>query len=146
METRRFGNTGLDVPVVGMGTWQTFDVRGADADARRAVVDAAFEEGATRIIGLAHYSPHAFDDLRRLMSDPRVGAIQVPYNPREREIEAAILPAAADLGLGVVIMRPFGQGDLARRRIPKDALAPLAPYGVTSWPQAVLKWILSETR
>ena len=37
MERRAFGRTGLDVPVVGMGTWQTFDVRGAAADARRSL-------------------------------------------------------------------------------------------------------------
>jgi aryl-alcohol dehydrogenase-like predicted oxidoreductase len=36
MERRLFGRTGLSVPVVGLGTWQTFDVRGAAADARRA--------------------------------------------------------------------------------------------------------------
>ena len=43
-------------------------------------------------------------------------------------------------------MRPLGQGDLARRRVSQDALAPLRPFGVTSWPQAILKWILSDTR
>src|SRR5688500_3339707 len=46
MEQRRFGNTGLTVPVIGMGTWQTFDVRGPEADARQAVTDAAFDAGA----------------------------------------------------------------------------------------------------
>ena len=47
MESRRFGETGMSVPVIGMGTWQTFDVSGADADARRDVTDAAFDTGAT---------------------------------------------------------------------------------------------------
>src|SRR5712691_6403082 len=47
MEQRAFGKTGLRVPVVGMGTWRTFDVRGALVDRRRVVAYAAFETGAT---------------------------------------------------------------------------------------------------
>jgi aryl-alcohol dehydrogenase-like predicted oxidoreductase len=47
METRPLGRSGLDVPVVGMGTWRTFDVRGADAEQNAArVVDRALEAGA----------------------------------------------------------------------------------------------------
>jgi aryl-alcohol dehydrogenase-like predicted oxidoreductase len=102
--------------------------------------------GAVRVIGATHYSARAFDELRRVMTDPRVGAVQVPYNPHEREVEQVILPAAADLGIGVIIMRPFGQGSLLRRQPSSDALAPLRTFGVTSWPQALLKWILSDTR
>ena len=98
------------------------------------------------MIGLTHYMPSAFRELRRLMADPRVGAIQIPYNPGERAVESDILPAAADLGLGVIVMRPLGQGRLARRNVGPDVLKPLRPFGVTSWPQALLKWILSDPR
>ena len=228
MERRAFGRTGLDVPAIGMGTWQTFDVRGAAADARTPVTDAALDAGASffdtspmygeaervlahtlagrrdralvatklwaetdleadgqlsaaleyfggrvdvyqvhnllaverrltqlerfkargavGVIGVTHYSPRAFAEMRRVMEDPRVGAIQIPYNPLERACEAEILPAAADLGMGVIVMRPLGQGALARMSVGAAELAPLAPFGVTSWPQAVLKWILSDPR
>ena len=66
MERRRFGATGLTVPAVGMGTWQTFDVRGAEAEANaRAIIDTALGAGANffdsspmygeseRVLGLA---------------------------------------------------------------------------------------------
>ncbi|RPI55025.1 MAG: aldo/keto reductase, partial [Acidobacteria bacterium] len=47
MEIRRLGANGLDVPVVGLGTWRTFDVRGAAAQRGiRAVVDEALESDA----------------------------------------------------------------------------------------------------
>ena len=47
MEHRNLGHSGLTVPTVGMGTWQTFDVRGHEAErARRLVVDAALGAGA----------------------------------------------------------------------------------------------------
>src|SRR6476661_5878205 len=42
MEHRPLGDGGPSLPVVGMGTWRTFDVRGEDAVAgARRVVDAA---------------------------------------------------------------------------------------------------------
>src|SRR3954453_21107149 len=47
MEHRPLGEGGPRLPVVGMGTWRTFDVRGTDAAAgARRVVDAALAGGA----------------------------------------------------------------------------------------------------
>ncbi|MBV9490435.1 MAG: aldo/keto reductase, partial [Verrucomicrobia bacterium] len=229
MEKRRLGDSGLDVPVVGMGTWRTFDVRGRTAEANaRVVVDHALAAGATffdsspmygqaervlgdalagrretaivatkvwarsvsegrdqivralsffgrrvdlyqihnlvswrdhlpvletlkaegRIaaIGATHYSAAAFSELAEVMKTGRITAVQIPYNPRQREVERLILPLAADLGLGVVVMRPFGEGSLMRR-VPSDAdLKPLAAFGIRSWAQALLKWSLSDRR
>ena len=102
--------------------------------------------GKVGAIGATHYSPSAFDELRRVMQTGRIAAIQIPYNPLEREVEREILPLAADLGLGVVVMRPFGGGSLARNPPPADGLAPLARFGVTTWAQALLKWALSDPR
>ena len=228
MEQRAFGQSGLQVPVIGMGTWQTFDVRGVEAEQRRGVTDAALEGGATffdsspmygegervlartlagrrdraivatkvwaaddreaaaqmnaslaffggcvdlyqvhnlmawsarlgelerlrdrgqvRLIGATHYSASALDELLRVMESGRISAIQIPYNPQERAVEARVLPAAADLGLGVVAMRPFGQGSLLRTRVAEGALRRLEPFGVQSWTQALLKWVLSDPR
>ena len=104
------------------------------------------EAGQVGVIGATHYLPSAFAELARAMRGGRIGAIQVPYNPWSREVEREILPLAADLGIGVLVMRPFGEGALLRRIPSRDALAPLEAFGVRTWPQALLKWILSDPR
>jgi aryl-alcohol dehydrogenase-like predicted oxidoreductase len=229
MEKRILGKSGLNVPVIGMGTWRTFDVSGQKAvENAHAVVDQALEAGAnffdsspmygqaervlgqtlqgrrevamvaTKVwarslsegrsqieralnffgghvelyqihnlaswrdhlpvleklreegkitaIGATHYSASAFGELAEVMKTGRITAIQIPYNPIEREVERLILPLAADLGLGVVVMRPFGEGSLMRRTPPESDLQLLAAFGVKSWAQALLKWGLSDPR
>lgn len=44
MEQRPLGLSGLTIPVVGMGTWKTFDVAGAERDARRRLVRESLDE------------------------------------------------------------------------------------------------------
>jgi aryl-alcohol dehydrogenase-like predicted oxidoreductase len=229
MDIRRFGSCDLNVPAIGVGTWRTFDVRGAAAEANvHAVVQRALEVGsnlfdsspmygeaervlsdalaarrsdaliATKVwtssetearrqidramrlfdgrvsiyqihnlvswrshlplleaerdqgrvgaIGATHYSSGSFAELATVMKTGRVDAIQIPYNPRERDVERTILPLADDLGLGVIVMRPFGEGSLLRRTPPQSDLEPLRSFGVTTWAQALLKWILSDAR
>jgi len=78
------------------------------------------------------------------MRTGRLDAIQIPYNPQQREVEARILPLAADLGLGVIVMRPFAAGGLAKRSPAPTELAPFAAFGVTTWAQVLLKYALSH--
>jgi aryl-alcohol dehydrogenase-like predicted oxidoreductase len=113
---------------------------------RLTLLEEMREAGAVRAIGATHYSASAFPDLAALMRSGRIDAVQVPYNPRQPEAAQAILPLAADLGLGVVVMRPLAEGSLLRRAPSAEKLAPLEPFGVTSWAQALLKWILSDPR
>ena len=225
MERRTLGRTGVDLPVVGLGTWLTFDLPDDEQDTADAVVTSLFEAGgrlvdsspmygrAERVLGRAldgfreqafvatkvwtssvdegraqleeqlgcydgrvdleqvhnlvaweahlgwleaeqeagrvghlgatHYAASAFRELARVMHTGVIDAIQIPYNPRERDVEREILPLAEELGLGVIVMRPLGgEGAL----LPGPSADRLAPLGVETWAEALLKWALSDTR
>lgn len=106
------------------------------------------ERDAGRIgrLGVTHYSPSAFEELAVAMQTGLFEAVQLPYNPFERECERELLPLAAELGIAVIVMRPLGEGELVRRAPDPDELEPLRPFGVASWAQALLKWALSDER
>ena len=104
------------------------------------------ERGAVRVVGATHYKHGAFAELATVMQTGRVQMIQIPYNPADRAVENDILPLAEELGLGVLVMQPLGAGSLVRRTPPARALEPLARFGVRTWAQALLKWILSDPR
>jgi aryl-alcohol dehydrogenase-like predicted oxidoreductase len=103
-------------------------------------------DGRVTLAGATHYSPSAFGELAEVMRTGRVQAIQIPYNPRERAVEQTILPLAEELGIGVLVMRPFGEGSLLRRPPAPEQLEPLRDFGVETWAQALLKWCLSDPR
>jgi aryl-alcohol dehydrogenase-like predicted oxidoreductase len=114
--------------------------------AHLTMLHAARDRGQVGLIGATHYSPAAFGELAGLMRSGQIDAVQVPYNPAQREVERIISPLAGDLGLGVLLMRPLGEGRLVRRPPSPAELEPLRPFGVTTWGQALIKWGLSDPR
>jgi aryl-alcohol dehydrogenase-like predicted oxidoreductase len=113
---------------------------------RLARLERLRDEGKVKAIGITHYAHSAFPEMMQIMRSGRVSFIQIPYNPLDRVVEQAVLPLADELGIGVLVMRPVGQGQLARNSPPPEQLAPLAPFGVRTWAQALLKWLLSDPR
>lgn len=110
------------------------------------VLEALREEGRIGIIGATHYRREAFAELMTLMETGRIHQIQVPYNARDHEVERDVLPLAQQLGIGVIVMRPLGEGALMRNPPPAVRLKPLHRFGITTWAQALLKWIISDER
>jgi diketogulonate reductase-like aldo/keto reductase len=109
-------------------------------------LEAERDAGRIGRVGVTHYDAGAFGELERALRSERFETVQVPLNPFERECEERILPLATELGLPVIVMRPLGEGALLRRRPSVEELAPLRDFGVTTWAQALLKWVLSDER
>lgn len=104
------------------------------------------EEGKIGLIGITHYEKSSYPEMASIMKTRRIDTIQIPYNPMERECEELILPLAEELGIGVIVMRPFGGGSLARRLQSQADLSPLYDYGTKSVGQALLAWVLADPR
>jgi diketogulonate reductase-like aldo/keto reductase len=109
-------------------------------------LEEELEAGRIQRLGVTHYQPAAFDELAHALRTRRFSVVQVPYNPLERECEQELLPLAAELGVAVIVMRPLGDKSRLPDPPPPEALAPLRDFGVTTWPQALLKWALSDDR
>lgn len=92
---------------------------------------------------MTHYAASRFGELAGALRTGRFEVVQLPLNPQERECERELLPLAAELGVAVIVMRPLGEGALLRRSPADDVLREL---GVETWPQALLKWALSDER
>lgn len=106
------------------------------------------ERDAGRIdrLGVTHWQASAFGELARALRTGSFSTVQLPYNPHERECEQELLPLAAELGVAVIVMRPLGAKSRLGRPPPAAALEPLREFGIETWPQALLKWALSDER
>ena len=109
-------------------------------------LEAEREAGRIGLLGVTHYSPSAFGELARALRTRRFQTLQIPLNPHERTAERELLSLAAELGVAVIVMEPFDSGALLRRHPSVEELAPLQDFGIETWPQALLKWVLSDPR
>lgn len=231
MERRTLGRTGLVSGVIGLGTWQTFDVSltsHADMAVRQEIVRTAIEAGmnlfdsspmygraeavlgrtlegrrsdvlvatkvwapslsqgrqqiaqalrhyegyvdlyqvhnlvswreylpllrelqaagSVRATGVTHYAHSAFPALIEIMESEDIGCVQIPYNAVDGVAERDLLPLAAARNIGVIVMSPLGTGRLTHAAPPGHELEWLRNFGITTWAQALLKWVVSDER
>jgi aryl-alcohol dehydrogenase-like predicted oxidoreductase len=102
------------------------------------------QAGTIRYIGVTHYSHGELPQIEKMMKTEALDFIQVPYNLADRAVEARVLPAAADTGTAVLVMRPFEEGALFRRVKGKPLPAWAADIDCTSWAQLFLKFIIGH--
>lgn len=101
------------------------------------------DEGRIRYNGLTHYRAGAHDALESEMKRYKPQFIQINYSAGELEAENRILPLARDLGIAVLINRPFKSGDLFRKA-GRSPLPDWAQEYASNWGQVFLKFIVSH--
>ena len=231
MHARRIAASGEALPVIGLGTWQTFDV-GADAAARASlqeVLGILFEAGArvvdsspmygtsesvvgdlcaalgvcaplflatkvwtrgredgirqmqrslermraapldllqvhnlvdvethtrtllawkaeqrVRYVGITHYTASAHAEVERWLRTRQYDFLQINYSLEEPHAADRLLPLAAQLGVAVMVNRPFATGGMFARVRGKPLPPWAAELGIASWAQYFLKWIVSH--
>ena len=97
-----------------------------------------------RYLGITHYHAGAHADLERLLKTREWDFAQFNYSLAEPEAEARLLPACAELGVAVIVNRPFAEGALFRRVKGRELPPWAAEIDCASWAQFFLKWIVSH--
>lgn len=102
------------------------------------------ERGTIKYFGITHYLTSAYPELIRLVKNERPDFVQFNYNIGVREAEKELLPLAQDMGVGVIINRPFEEGALFNQVRSKNLPGWAAEYDIRSWGQFFLKFIVSH--
>jgi len=101
------------------------------------------QAGRIRYNGITHWEASALGDLEAAMQKHRPEFIQINYSLGERDVEERILPLAKDLGVAVMINRPFMHGRMFRA-VREQALPDWAAGFCDSWGQFFLKFVVSH--
>ena len=98
------------------------------------------------MIGVTAMVDEAYPEVMEIMRSGRIDTVQIPYNVVQREVERGILPLAEELGVGVMVMEPLKKGRYVKELKSKPDLTPLKEFGVETWAQALLSWVISDPR
>ena len=109
-------------------------------------LQALKEEGRIGMVGVSAMVPEAYPTIMDLMRQGRVDAVQIPYNVINRSVNEELLPLAEELGTGVLVMEPLQKGRYVTELKEQPDLTPLRDYGINTWAQALLAWVVSDPR
>jgi aryl-alcohol dehydrogenase-like predicted oxidoreductase len=96
-----------------------------------------------RYSGITHYTSSALQSLEQAMKAQRPDFIQINYSLGERDAGKRVLPLAADMGIAIIVNRPFVAGRLFSA-VGDSALPDWATPFAASWGQFLLKFIIAD--
>lgn len=115
-----------------------------DWPAHLATLFAMKAAGRLRYVGVTTSHGRRSDEVERIVRTQPIDFVQVTYNLRDRELEERLLPLAQERGVAVLVNRPFNEGALVRE-VERHPLPPWAgEIDCASWPQLLLKFVVSH--
>jgi diketogulonate reductase-like aldo/keto reductase len=102
-------------------------------------------EGLVRYVGITHYTGRGAEEIVRVLERRRdVDFVQINYSVAERDAERRLLPLCEERAIGVIANRPLAGGTAASRATRKALPDWAAEIGCDSWPQLLLKFVVSH--
>lgn len=103
------------------------------------------KEGKIRYVGITTSHGRRHSDFESVMKRYPLDFVQLTYNVDDREVERRLLPLAKDRNIAVLANRPFQGGTLPDQLKGRAKLPDIAKeLGCTTWPQLLLKWVVSH--
>lgn len=115
-----------------------------DLDVHLATLREAQQAGTVRYIGVTHYVASAHAELERVIRREKPDFVQINYSLAEPQAGARLLPAARELGVGVLVNRPLTKGGMIDRAAGKPLPAIAAELGARTAAQLFIKWVLAD--
>lgn len=100
--------------------------------------------GRVRYVGITTSEGRRHREFEQIMATQPLDFVQVTYNVVDREVEQRILPLARERKIGVIVNRPFRQGELIRSLARQPLPAWAAEIDCASWAQLLLKFVVSH--
>lgn len=101
-------------------------------------------QGRVRYIGVSHYTSAHYAQVEDVLRREPLDFLQINYSLEEREAARRLLPLAQERGVAVLANMPLGGGRLLRRLRERALPSWAAEIGCTTWPQVLLKFVLSH--
>ena len=102
------------------------------------------DSGEARYIGVTTSNIGQHDAFEAFMRSEPLDFVQINYSVMEPNAEDRLLPLARDLGLGVLINRPFMNGTYFGRVSGRELPEWASEFDCESWAQFSLKYILAH--
>jgi len=114
-----------------------------DLDVHMGTIRERQQDNLIRYSGITDYRSSELDEIEDAMRKYKPQFVQINYSLGERDADKRMLPAARDLGIAVLVNRPFVEGRLFRAVAGRE-VPDWASDFAASWGQFFLKFIVSH--